>query len=161
MWFCLLALLVAIGAVGCSDGDSSSQGGEATLRVPESRLPDPAEEQLLSLEEAAELTQAYGEVLDAMPSDRDELFSTSRLPEPKVRIRGALFHVLDSVGTEKDVEFLKAGLQRLAYFQDGVEGTAALSEAAPDGRLFQEIVEAEVSAIALELALRGYGAPPN
>ena len=171
-WFRRLARLIAIGPDGDSNsqardansaaaGVPAAQGREATPGVPESRLPDSAGEPLLSLEEAAELTRAYGEMLRAMPTDRDELFSTSRLPEPKVRVRGALFRVLDSVGTDEDAEFLKAAVVRLAYFQNGVEGTAALSEVAPDGRLFQEIVEAEVSAIALELARRGHGAPPN
>jgi hypothetical protein len=129
--------------------------------VPESRLPDLAEEPQLSLKESAEITRAYGEVLRAMPTDENSLFSTSRLPEPKVRVRGALFLMLDSVGTREGKEFLKAAVLRLAYFQDGVEGTVTLSAIAPDGRCFREIVEAEVSALVFELVRRGHGAPPD
>jgi hypothetical protein len=140
----LLALVLATAAIGCSNRHSSPQPQE----------PAP------SLEEAVGITRDYGEVLKKLRTNGDFLFGTVNLPEPKARIRAALFRLLDSVGAQKDADFLKAAVLRLAFFQDGVEGMAPLSAVAPDGRRYQEIVAAEVSELTLQLAQRGYGAPP-
>jgi hypothetical protein len=140
-----LALLLAVGPLGCSNADSGTRGQET----------------LIPLDEAAAITRAYGEALQKMQTDGQVLFGASNLPEPKARIRAALFRMLASVSDRTDVEFLKAAVVRLAYFQDGIDGMAPLSATAPDGRRYREIVEAEVFELASELASRGYGAPPG
>lgn len=154
--FRILALLLAAGALGCSDVDSSSRRQDA-----ESSSEQQAREIPLSLEAAAAITQAYGKVLQTTQTNGDFLFGTSELPEPKPRIRAALFRMLDAVDARTDTEFLKAAVMRLAFFQDGIEGMTPLSAKAPDGRSYQEIVAAEVSELAFELARKGHGAPAS
>jgi hypothetical protein len=156
MRFRILALLLAASGLGCSDVDSNPQRQET-----ESASAQPAREIPLSLETAAAITQAYGDVLRSTQTNGEFLFGTSELPEPKTRIRAALFRMLEAVDAGTDAEFLKAALLRLAFFQDDVAGMTPLTATAPDGRSYQEIIEAEVAALAFELAQKGHGAPPS
>jgi hypothetical protein len=156
MSFRILALLLAAGGLGCSDVDSNAPRQEA-----ESASAQPAREIPLSLETAAAITRAYGEVLQTTSTNGEFLFGTSELPEPKARIRAALFRMLEAVDAGTDEEFLKAALLRLAFFQDGVAGMTPLTATAADGRSYQEIIEAEVAALAFELAEKGHGAPAS
>ncbi len=157
----LTVLLLVVGAFGCGDDGPSAGPGEAAPVTSAEPAAGQDEARRAAFEEAARITQAYGTTLQATPTDGSWVYGTSRLPAPKLEVRAALFRMLGSVTTPREIEFLKAALMRLAFFQEGVQGTADLAALAPDGRRYREIVETEVSELALEVARRGYGAPPG
>jgi len=164
-------LLIVAGFLGCSDGGSSPEGQNAATPelaaeeprlqavpdVPAALLAELADQSLPSLEDAARTTEAYGVVLKPMSLNGQLVFDVSALPEEKASIRAALFRLLDAPGFSDQKDFLRAGLKLLAYFQEGVEGSAPLDATSPDGRLYGAIVETEVSALAYEIARRGHG----
>jgi hypothetical protein len=170
-------LLIVAGFLGCSDGASSPEGQNAATPaallaeladqslpslqavpdVPAALLAELADQSLPSLEDAARTTKAYGVVLESTPLNGQLVFDVSALPEEKASIRAALFRMLDAPGASDQKDFLRAALKLLAYFQEGVEGSAPLDATSPDGRVYGAIVETEVSALAYEIARRGHG----
>ncbi|MDP6539638.1 MAG: hypothetical protein QF903_01745 [Planctomycetota bacterium] len=116
--------------------------------------PYPLSRDLPGAEEAMPTVSAFGEVLESLALDGEEVFDLSLLDAPKTQIRDAVLGLLRTVGAGEDRTNLSNAALLLAYFQEGVgEEPAGLGDSAPDGVPWRERVHAEMVDLTLSIEM--------
>ncbi len=111
----------------------------------------------LSITEAVEIIQAFGDLLKEVGRGRDGVLDESRLAHPKSRIKAALLLVMDATTEGNDREFLRSAALTLAFFQASIGDEARpLDTMGPGQHTWRSIVEAEMKSMAIALAKRGH-----